>query len=106
VAIALANKMARVARVAQIFTPATLSFYATKDGKISISFSGWDSNKVALESVSEATDCASGLKQPCCSNADIKYFLLRKTSAEYLLLVTTVLRSHALWITPIDDGSS
>jgi hypothetical protein len=39
---------------------ATLSFYATKDGKISISFSGWDSNKVALESVSEATDCASG----------------------------------------------
>jgi hypothetical protein len=28
---------------------ATLSFYASKDGKISVSFSGWDANKVVLE---------------------------------------------------------
>jgi hypothetical protein len=28
---------------------ATLSFYASKDGKISVSFSGWDGNKVVLE---------------------------------------------------------
>jgi transposase len=26
-----------------------LSFYAAKDGKISVSFSGWDANKVVLE---------------------------------------------------------
>jgi hypothetical protein len=28
---------------------ATLSFYASKDGKISVSFSGWDASKVVLE---------------------------------------------------------
>jgi hypothetical protein len=28
---------------------ATLSFYASKDGKISVSFSGWDANRVVLE---------------------------------------------------------
>jgi hypothetical protein len=28
---------------------ATLSFYASKDGKITVSFSGWDASKVVLE---------------------------------------------------------
>jgi hypothetical protein len=28
---------------------ATLSFYASKDGKISVSFSRWDANRVVLE---------------------------------------------------------
>jgi hypothetical protein len=28
---------------------ATLSFYATKDGKISISYQGWDQSKTVLE---------------------------------------------------------
>jgi hypothetical protein len=28
---------------------ATLSFYATKDGKISVSYQGWDQSKVVLD---------------------------------------------------------
>jgi len=28
---------------------ATLSFYATKDGKISVSYQGWDASKTVLE---------------------------------------------------------
>jgi hypothetical protein len=28
---------------------ATLSFYATKDGKVSVSYQGWDQNKVVLD---------------------------------------------------------
>ena len=28
---------------------ATLSFYATKDGKISVSYQGWDQSKTVLE---------------------------------------------------------
>jgi hypothetical protein len=28
---------------------ATLSFYATKDGKISVSFQGWDASKTVLD---------------------------------------------------------
>jgi hypothetical protein len=33
---------------------ATLSFYATKDGKISVSYQGWDATKTVLA----ATACA------------------------------------------------
>jgi hypothetical protein len=28
---------------------ATLSFYATKDGKITVSYQGWDQSKVVLD---------------------------------------------------------
>jgi hypothetical protein len=28
---------------------ATLSFYATKDGKVSVSYQGWDQSKVVLD---------------------------------------------------------
>jgi hypothetical protein len=47
----LQRKSASSSDIAPLFKAdsATLSFYATKDGKITVSYQGWDQSKVVLD---------------------------------------------------------